>query len=412
MKMLQIAHDYSLTGAGIAAARLHTGLLKLGLDSRMVVYKKTMGDPCEALPEKKLVARTLDRVAETLNERLNTISLTNVSSFSWSPPDSDVLNFHSISMRWFNLHKLNMLVQKYPLVLTMHDMSYGTAACHYTSYFGDCTKWRTGCGDCPLVSANPHSLGDISRWIFQRKRRIFHKARVTVITPSRWMHKFATETPMLDGLRVEHIPNGVDTELFRPIDKEHTRTALGLPLNRRLLAFIASQPGNPRKGFQHLPPLFERLKDIQNLGLLVVGDLKPEKACEIEKHFPVYYLGVMRDARLMRLVYNASDLFLLPSESDNLPNTMLESLACGTPVAAFEVGGIPDGVKNGLTGAMAPLGEYDLLASGMRKILTDEDAAVRLKENCRRFALENFSLELQANRYHNLYQTVIDGRKR
>jgi glycosyltransferase involved in cell wall biosynthesis len=409
MKILQIAHDYSLTGAGIAAAQLHTGLLKMGLDSRMAVYRKAMGDPCEALPEKHFITRNLDRVAEALNRRLNTESLTNVSSLMWSLPESDILNFHSISMRWFNLHKLNRLVQRYALVMTMHDMSYGTAVCHYTSYFGDCTRWTTGCGSCPLVSANPRSVADVSKWIFRRKRRLFLNARVTVVTPSRWMHEFASKTPMLNGLRIEYIPNGIDTDLFKPLGQEHCRVALGLPVKKRLLAFVASNPGNPRKGFQHLPPLFERLKDMTDVGLLVVGDLKPEKAREIEQHFPVYYLGVVRDPRLMRLVYNASDMFLLPSQADNLPNTMLESLACGTPVVAFDVGGIPDGVKNGRTGVTAALGDYDRLAQGIRQLLTaTEDAARRLRDTCRTFALENFALGLQAMRYHALYKSLAE----
>jgi glycosyltransferase involved in cell wall biosynthesis len=409
MRILQIAHDYSLTGAGIAAAQLHTGLLQMGLDSRMAVYRKAMGDPCEALPERTLISRNLDRVAEMVSRRLNTESLTNVSSLFWSLPDSDILNFHSISMRWFNLHKLNRLVRRYALVMTMHDMSYGTAVCHYTSYFEDCTRWATGCGRCPLVAANPHSVADLSEWIFRRKRKIFLNARMTIVTPSRWMHEFASKTPMLNGLRIEYIPNGIDTDLFKPLGREHSRVALGLPLNKRLLAFIASNPGNPRKGFQHLPPLFERFKDITDVGLLVVGDLKPEKAREIEQHFPVHYLGVIRDPRLMRLIYNASDMFLLPSQADNLPNTMLESLACGTPVVAFDVGGIPDGVKNGLTGFTAPVGEYEGLAHGIRQLLTTtEDAASRFRDNCRSFALRNFSLDVQATRYHALYQSLIE----
>lgn len=408
MKILQIAHDYSLTGAGIAAAQLHAGMIKAGMDSRMVVYKKAVGDACEALPERKIVMRTLDRIAEAVNKRLNAVPLTNVSSLFWSFQDREVLNFHSISMRWFNLHKLNMLARRHELVLTMHDMSYGTALCHYTSYFGDCTNWTTGCGDCPVVSANPHSVSDFSRAIFRRKRNIFLKAGVTVVTPSRWMYEFAKKTPMLTDLRIEHIPNGVDTDLFKPIDQEHARAVLGLPLNRRVLAFVASNPKNPRKGFQHLPPLFERLKELPNLSLLVVGDLKPEMAADLAKQWPVHYLGLVRDPRLMRLVYNASDLFLLPSEADNLPNTMLESLACGTPVVAFEVGGIPEAVKNDLTGFTAPLGDYDALAAGMKRLLSDEESMARLRESCRRFALANFSLELLANRYYELYQSLIE----
>jgi glycosyltransferase involved in cell wall biosynthesis len=225
------------------------------------------------------------------------------------------------------------------------------------------------------------------------------------------MHDFARESPLLAGLRVEYIPNGIDTDLYKPAPKEVARIALDLPGDKKILSFVASNPKNPRKGFQHLPPIFEKLKDLPDLVLVVVGDAKPEQCAEIEKYFPVKYLNVIRDPRLMRLAYSASDLFLLPSEVDNLPNTMLESLACGTPVAAFFVGGMPDGVKNDETGFTAPLGAYDELALWIRRVLMDPKKAACLQENSRRFAVENFRLELQAARYAELYQSLLEQRR-
>ncbi len=405
LKILQISHDANLTGAGIAASRLKDGLNMIGKESRMMLKFPTVLDGCPAIPN-TLISRQLDRITRIIDARLNTQGLTNYSTLFLKYPKYHILNFHSINMPWFNLFALLRLYKKHTLVYTLHQQTAGTSICVYTCYWNNCERWKIGCGECPQVVANPKSALDITKNIYNIKRYIMLKSKITLVTPSKWMTDFANSSPLLKDVRIEYIPNGINIEVFKNFESKLARRILNLPLEKKYILFLASNTNNPRKGFQHMLPIILRMKDIEDLSLIIVGDLKPDFVSEIEKHIPVIFLGTIRDEMKKVLVYCASDFFILPSEQDNLPNTMLESLACGTPVAAFNVGGIPDCVINMKTGVLSELGDYDSLTNGIKIIINDKYLYEETRRNCRKLIIDNFPLQLQASRYYQLYHEL------
>jgi glycosyltransferase involved in cell wall biosynthesis len=288
-----------------------------------------------------------------------------------------------------------------PIVWTLHDMAAFTGGCHYDM---GCGRWRGQCGACPqLGSDNPD---DLSREVWGRKRRELTDLgveRMHVVAPSQWLAEQARESPLLGRFRVETIPYGLDTELFAPRDRTFSRRLLGIPPDEMVVLFVSASLENRRKGFDHAA---EAIRDCtRDLDPLVVcvgsGDIVPGETVRCQS------LGAIRDERLMSAAYSAADLCVVPSLQDNLPNTVLESMACGTPVVGSDVGGIPDMIRPGETGLLAPAGDAGALAECLVTLLSDDDMREAMSETARRVVMEEYALEIQANRYSAIYEDLL-----
>ncbi|HZK80335.1 MAG TPA: glycosyltransferase, partial [Humisphaera sp.] len=199
------------------------------------------------------------------------------------------------------------------------------------------------------------------------------------------------------------IPYGLDTQEFSPRGKEICRQALGIPEQSRVILFVAQSSAMRRKGFELFQQALTKLPP-GNLLLLSVGGGESAMDGSIRR----LHLGNVEHDRILSLAYGAADVFVIPSMQDNLPNTVLESMACGTPVVGFCVGGIPDMVRPGETGALAPAGNVDALATAIRTMLDDDEERRRMGENCRRVALEEYDAGAQARRYISLYTSLLE----
>jgi len=227
-----------------------------------------------------------------------------------------------------------------------------------------------------------------------------------LVAPSNWLAKEAQCSPLLSKFPISVIANGVDTGIFRPIDKQIARTALNLPKDARVVLFVAESAANRRKGYSLLVQALHALANQPGLVLLTLG-----ADAGLSIHGITYrQLGHLSDDGLLALAYSAADVFALPSLQDNLPNTAVESLACGTPVVGFNVGGIPDLVRPEETGALVPVADIAAFSSAIFATLNDDARRQRMSKRCREIAVAEFDQKQQAAKYLQLYQTMAYSR--
>ncbi|MGH7506493.1 MAG: glycosyltransferase family 4 protein, partial [Longimicrobiales bacterium] len=417
-RVLHISTDDITGGAARCAYRLHRGLRDAGCDSRMLVARRRSDDPSVIgfLPSRNPIdrARTLMRnrgIRRSLSayqqtrpagvERFSDDRTRHGPQLARRLPDCDALNLHWIAnlvdVRTF----FALAPPAIPLVWTLHDMNAFTGGCHYDS---GCGRFEDQCGVCPqLGSTRPM---DLSWQIWRRKQATFARLdpeRLHIVTPSRWLaHEVERSSILGDRFPVSVIPYGIDTDAFAPRDTMAARDALGIPLNANVVLFIAESTENHRKGFAALGPTLARLEGRPDLFLLSVGKGTSTMAGPI----PHKHLQYVNDDRLLSMIYSAADVLVFPSLQDNLPAVVLEALACGLPIAAFDVGGVPDAVRPGQTGALVRAGDTDALAAAIGSTLDNRERLRELKANCRRIAIHEYALAVQARRYLELYASL------
>jgi len=289
------------------------------------------------------------------------------------------------------------------VVWTLHDMNPFTGGCHHAA---DCEKFRACCGACPVLGSDAEN--DLSRRIWNRKRQAYDSAErggLSFVAPSRWLASKAQESSLVGTSPVSVIPYGLDTGIFRPHERGPARDALGLAREAPIILFASYFSRDSYKGFSLLLEALKRIQPIPNLRAISVGAGESEDVQG--SPVPIQSLGFIKEQERMALIYSAADLFVLPSLQDNFPNTALEALACGTPVVAFRVGGIPEIVRDDLTGITASSGDTEGLAKAIAGLLGDPAKRSRISSNCRHVAIGEYSLKIQAERYIDLYREML-----
>ncbi|HEV2761362.1 MAG TPA: glycosyltransferase [Pyrinomonadaceae bacterium] len=237
----------------------------------------------------------------------------------------------------------------------------------------------------------------------------YARSRLTVVAPSRWIEGLAKESPLLGRFPVRFIPNGLDARVFRPAPKEEARAGLGLDPTRRVVLFSAHSVLDRRKGGALMQEALARLSaaGASNVPLLVLGAGAEE--WEAGPGLEVVRLKSLEDDERLALVYSAADVFVLPTLAENLPNGVIESMACATPPVTFDVGGCPDAVRHLETGYLARYKDAEDLARGIRLLLEDEELRRRLARRGREVVEAEYTSELQAARFFALYEEVTAG---
>jgi len=317
-------------------------------------------------------------------------------------PPSDIVNLHWVSGFLDYQFFVPRVVENRPVVWTLHDMNPFTGGCHYDQ---GCGRYTDCCGACPQLGSNVPN--DLSRQIWMRKRKVFDEIehnQLHFVTPSRWLALEAKQSSLLNGFPVTVIPNSLDTDDFVPCDQEIARKALGIPVDARVLLFVAQNVNNQRKGFPYLVEALKRVSAVKDFRLVSIGS----GALEIDERIQHIHLGNIESDRLLSLIYSAASCLLNVSLQDNLPNTIMESMACGTPAVGFDVGGVPDLIRDGVTGLLAPKGNVDNLRDGILSLLDDRKGREEMSANCRRIAEEEYDLGVQAGEYAKLYEKMIE----
>jgi glycosyltransferase involved in cell wall biosynthesis len=233
------------------------------------------------------------------------------------------------------------------------------------------------------------------------------RIRPTMVSPSRAFAKLAAGSGLLQDCRVEHIPNCIDTKIFRPLDKAQARELLGLPRDGHILLFGAVDgSGDRRKGFDLLCRALSIVFASGRKDILPV--VFGTSGSDTGLPLPMHFLGRLHDNLTLALAYSAADVFVCPSRQDNLPNTVLESLACGTPAAAFSIGGIPDMIEHGLNGCLAAPEDTTDLATGIASLLRDADLRRRMGQTSKEKVEWEFSSPVIARRHIALYEEILE----
>lgn len=319
-------------------------------------------------------------------------------------PTSEVVHLHWIAGFVDYEAFFKRVPKNLPIVWTLHDMNPFTGGCHFDA---GCAKFRQKCGACPQLGSS--KTVDFSARTWDRKSKAFAhigSKRMHIVTPSRWLAAEVGESTLLSRFPVTVIPNGVDTELFQPRDRRFARQLFGIPPEARVVLFVADWAGEKRKG---LDLLIEAIGGIENLPELCVFTIGRSMARqEIGKRSIA--IDYIRDELTMSLAYSAADLFVVPSLQDNLPNTALEAFACGIPTVAFGVGGLTDIIHEDETGVLVAPGDVRALRVAIAKILKTPDRLASMAESCRRTALAEYKLDVQARHYVALYESLMPVR--
>jgi glycosyltransferase involved in cell wall biosynthesis len=425
MKIIQVSTYDIEGGAAIASYRLHRGLRKMGEECRMLVRHKSSVDDTviRVLPRQQTEQEVQEFFLRTVIQGLSIDSnRTDISNTMFTLPypgydiaclppvqEADIINLHWVSgfQSPITLRKLFSLGK--PVVWTLHDQGAFSGGCHYAA---GCAKYQTDCADCPQLADDPFNLPAA---VLRDKQALLSPANLTIVTPSRWLASCARESSLFRKLRVEVLPNSLDTDFFTFLPKEGAKKDLGLSTESVTLLFGATDCGEKRKGFSELLSAlrlclahhdFRTLAEGGRLKILCFGH--PDSTLN-HSGLPIIPLGYLGSPERVKIAYAGADLFILPSLEDNLPNTILEALSCGTPVVAFATGGIPEVVKDGENGRLAPVGDSQALARAILSLVLHPEESAQMGRNGRNLMVEEYSLPIQAQRYKTLYQELVPG---
>jgi glycosyltransferase involved in cell wall biosynthesis len=406
MKILHINQSDISGGAAIAGYRLHQGLLEQGIDSKMLVGTvKTDSDRVASVRRKPRIENQLNRF--TRYSGLNYINL--LSSFDIPDhkfyQDADILNFHNLHTGYFNYLAIPKLTKTKPAIFTLHDMWSFTGHCAY-SY--DCDRWKTGCGKCPYPDTYPEIKLDNTRLEWKLKNWVYSKSNLAIVTLSHWLTEQA-KASMLNRFPIHHIPNGIDTNAYQPLDRELCKNVLGIPKNKRVLLFGAESLKDQRKGGDLLLKALQQLPQSLKSETILLTFGNGSESITSELGMQTINLGYVSSDRLKSIAYSAADLFIFPTRADNLPLVLQESMACGTPMVSFDIGGVPDLVRHMITGYLAKPEDAKDFCNGIVTLLEDLKLRQTMSVNCRAIALTQYPLELQAKRYIELYTQAMKG---
>ena len=413
MKIL-ILSTLDIQGGGSKAAyRLHKALLNSGVDSQMLVQSKSSDDytvsGASAKVQKGLaiLRPTIDSLpVRRYKNRSKTLFSPSWLGFSnivekINDINPDIVHLHWISGGMMRVEDIARI--KAPIVWSLHDMWAFTGGCHYNE---ECEGYKKSCGNCKVLGSSKES--DLSRKIFKRKQKAFaSKKDMTIVGLSNWLNECSKSSTLLKDKNHRNLPNPVNTNTFKPFDKEKARELWSFPKDKKLVLFGAmGATSDPRKGFKELSDAMEHLtsKDIE---FVVFGSGKPQNAPDFG--FKTHYLGILHDDVSLITLYSAVDVMVVPSLQEAFGQTASESMSCGTPVVAFGATGLLDIVVHQKTGYLAKPFESKDLADGIEWIL-NTPYYYELCMNAREKVVREFDSKVVAGKYEELYEKILDDK--
>ena len=425
MRDLKIVHLNTVDssgGAARAANRLHQGLIQSGVQSLLFVRERNSDDlsvikykiSYKLIPRvirlwrRKHLANQLRPYLTTRRGSLNEFSLSATEfgmDYLCQLPKCDLINVHWITGFIDYRAFAHSRIATIPCVFTLHDMNHFTGGCHFA---GDCSRFTAQCGSCPqLGSSSPLDLSarTQSRKIAALKHRPDNS--ISVVANSEWLAAEARRSSILSRFPIFKIHYGLDTQVFAPRERAVARRILDLPQDTSIILAAADVLSNPRKGMLHLMRALEAMPSAGRM-LLLFG----KGSCNPPPNWSFVNLGKISDDRFLSVVYSAADVFVIPSLEDALPLTVLEAMACGIPVVGFDVGGLPDMIRDGESGYLVAKEDTSELRKAIDRILADTELRGRLSQNCRHRIETSFSLKTQAEAYIRLYRSMLANYER
>ena len=411
MKILIVNTSDIDGGAARASYRLHKSLLALHVDSKMLVQNKISGDST-VIAETSKLRKGFNKLRPTIDSlpigffKERTKTLFSPSWFGFSnivdqinEMNPDIVHLHWICGGMMTIEDIARI--KAPIVWSLHDMWAFTGGCHYDE---ECQGYEKECGNCKVLGSEKDH--DLSKKIFKRKQKTFsQKKDITIVGISNWLNECSKNSTLLKDKNHINLPNPLDINIFKPFDKEKARELWGLPKDKKLVLFGAmGGTSDPRKGFYELMESLEEIED-SNVELVIFGSERCEETEDLG--FIVYYLGQLYDDVSLVTLYNSVDVMIVPSLQENLSNAIMESLACGVPVVGFDIGGNADMIDHERNGYLAkPFSTKDL-ALGIEWVLNNYNYKI-LCQNARNKVLNNFDSVVLAEKYIELYKSIVD----
>lgn len=416
MKVL-IVNTFDRGGAANSCFRLHLGLLEENVESKALVLRKTKNYrytfQFQTKNHKYFIDKIVSRIKKnnffrsiltTRNELFlkNRAKELEMFSFPSSKYDitktdlykeADIINLHWVAgfLDYESFFKKN----RKPVVWTLHDMNPFSGGEHYNeSLFGINKEGK------PLKREfNFNEKEVFKKNLVLKLRALTHVKEMTIVSPSKWLQDEARKSSLFKDKDIHLIPYGLNTDVFKTRNKKFARDFLGIPENKKVVLFIADSIDNNRKGFKYLENALKKINN-SNILLCSVGALKTK----FNGLKNILHLGSIQDEKIMSLVYSASDVFVIPSLMDNLPNTVLESLLCGTPVIGFPIGGIPDMVRHTYNGWIADGISVEALVNAISSFL--DKGILYNKEDIRKDAVSKYDEKVQAKLYIELFNSI------
>ena len=417
MKILIVNTSERTGGAAVAANRLMKALNNSGVKAKMLVRDKESDTLTVAQLPKSPMKRW-----HFLWERLVVFchlhfskqhlfeidianagtDITNMREFQ----EADIIHLHWINQGMLSLNSIRKILRSgKPVVWTMHDIWPATGICHYTR---GCGYFKTACKQCQLLPGGG-SANDLSTAIWNQKQKLLSEHHISFVACSKWLEGEAKKSALLQGQHICSVPNPIDTHIYHPEDKQQARQRLELPTDKRIILFVSQRVTDDRKGMAYFTDAINRLAEQhpetrENTVIAILGGHSEDVAPQLA--LPVYPLGYVNDEKRIVDVYNAADVFVLPSLEDNLPNTIMEAMACGVPCVGFKVGGIPEEIDHKRNGYVADYRNAEDLARGIRWILEESDYEA-LSRNAIQKVAHNYSQQNVALRYAEVYQQAM-----
>lgn len=416
IRVLSVCTSDSSGGAARAAYRIHQAVRGLGVDSRMFVKNKGTDDPTvltvvDFIPH-NAIYRAFDWVRNKVKNKwqhyqwgkypdrqkyyMSDLRSTDIGH-ALQKIDYDILHLHWVNLRFLPLEQLP---KDKPIVWTLHDSWPFCGVCHVLL---DCKGYTKECGSCPMLgSADPN---DLSHKVWKAKKKVFDSLDLHIVAPSRWMAENAQNSSLFEGRDIRVIPNCIDTGLFSPGDRFSACERLGLDPDRKHILFGAmSATSDPNKGLHYLVDALSRLGREQKEGIVLVILGVKEDLSDLVTGIPTRCLGILRDEKDMVAAYRAADLTVVPSLSENLSCTIMESLSCGTPAVAFDIGGNGDMIEHKVNGYLAREKDSQDLAEGIAWTLSKDKST--LSATARRTIHERYTPQVVGQQYKSLYQDL------
>ena len=416
MRVLIVNTSERTGGAAIAAWRLMAALNNNGIKAKMLVREKET-DQLTVVELKKSLLNLWKFVWERVviwkanhfkQHNLFWVDIANTGVDITSLPEfkqADVIHLHWINQGMLSLRNIEKILESgKPVVWTMHDMWPFTGICHHAD---TCDRYMTECHDCPYLYGGG-SKKDIAYKTFQKKKKLLAQSHITFVACSQWLEGLAKKSALLQGQTVTNIPNAININLFKPRDKQEARRKCGLPADKKLLLFGSLKTTDKRKGVDYLIEACKLLKEkypemSDQLGVVIVGK-EAEQVTQLLP-FPVYNMDYVSDEKKLVDIYNAVDLYVTPSLQENLPNTIVEAMACGIPCIGFNVGGIPQMIDHLHNGYVAEYKSADDFANGIHWALSQGNYQELSEEACRK-AITSYSEHTIAKKYIDIYNKV------
>ncbi|MDR0893778.1 MAG: glycosyltransferase family 4 protein [Prevotellaceae bacterium] len=416
MRILLINTSERIGGAAVAAVRLMEALTANGVKAKLLVRDKQT-EAISVVPLKgswrlmwKFVWERIViwRANHFKKHQLFAVDIANTGTDVTPLPEfreADVVHLHWINQGMLSLKQIDkILASGKPVVWTMHDMWAATGICHHAR---QCDRYVTGCHHCPYLYGGG-GKHDLAYRTYRRKLKLYKGRKIHFVACSQWLKTEVEKSLLLAGQSVTVIPNPINTRLFRPMNKQEARRACQLPEAGRLLLFGSVKITDKRKGFDYMVESCQLLAEqhpelTDRLGVIVLGN--QSRRLENLLPFKVYPMDFVIDEHRLVEIYNAADLYVTPSLEENLPNTIMEAMACGVPCVGFRTGGIPEMIDHEQNGYVADYRSAEDFARGIFSLLTAPDYTALSEQACRKVST-HYSEQAVAKRYIELYNQI------